>query len=161
MIDIAFQTEHASWKKTLRHSRAQLTRALQTTFNALELPKRKFSVAVSLTSDAEMQQLNNQYRQKNKPTNVLSFPMIDDFSVLGKIPKAIDIELGDIVLAYETTAREALEQDKTLQDHVSHLLVHGLLHLFGYDHMSKKDAREMEELEIRILAELGIADPYL
>lgn len=134
------------------------TKALKLTADALVLPKMKFAVAVNFTGDEEIKQLNSDFRHKDKATNVLSFPMIDDFSELEKMP--FPHELGDIVLAYETIHREALQQGKTPRDHTIHLLVHGMLHLFGYDHMNKKEEREMEALEIDILAKLKIANPY-
>ena len=158
MLEISLQTDHPQWKKILQKSRKDFTRALQVTFDALDVPKKDFTVAVSFISDAEMQSLNAQYRNKDKPTNVLSFPMIEDFADLDQWPGPA--ELGDIVIAYETTSNEAELEDKTIQDHTTHLLVHGLLHLFGYDHMNKKDQKEMEEFEIEILVGLGIADPY-
>ena len=159
MLDISFLSNYTPWKKILTSSRKDFKIALEAAFDALDLPKKEFSVAVSFIGDAEIQQLNAQYRHKDKATNVLSFPMIDDFSDLKKMPTPII--LGDIVIAYETVLREAQQEDKSLKDHVSHLLIHGLLHLFGYDHMNKKDAKEMEDLEIQILAEIGISNPYL
>lgn len=158
MLQIEFHINDPRWKKILTKSRAGFTRALEQTFNSLVLPKRDFAVAVTLMNDAEIQELNAQFRHKDKPTNVLSFPMMDDFANFPKFPGPL--ELGDIVLAYETIEREAAMEDKTFHDHVSHLLVHGLLHLFGYDHMTKKDEAEMEGLEIVILEEIGIANPY-
>nr|WP_305790477.1 rRNA maturation RNase YbeY [Candidatus Phycosocius bacilliformis] len=115
------------------------------------------SVAVLLTDDARVQALNAQWRQQDKPTNVLSFPAAESLS---DISLAGEIGLGDIALAYETCAREAAEQGKSLKHHATHLLVHGLLHLLGYDHEADDDAAEMEGLEREILASLGIADPY-
>lgn len=161
-LSISFYPKSAKWKKLLTSFRPLFDRTLQACFDALELPGRDFAVAVSLVSDAEIQAMNAQYRAKDKPTNVLSFPMIDDFSVLDKQPAipGMLIELGDIVLAFETIAREAEMEGKSVSDHVAHLLVHGMLHLFGYDHMTAKDAKEMEGLEIAILESLGIADPY-
>lgn len=105
-------------------------------------------VSILLTDDAAVQTLNRNYRGKDKPTNVLSFPQDDD------------VMLGDIAMAYETLAREALEQDKTFQDHFTHLLVHSVLHLLGYDHEEKHDQKEMEKQEIDILHGLGISNPY-
>lgn len=158
-FDISFQIADPAWKKTVQKNTALFKRALNATYDALELPQKDFSVAVSFIDDAEIQELNAQYRAKNKPTNVLSFPMIDDFSDLGNFPGTL--ELGDIVMAFGTIDKEAYEQHKSIADHTAHLLVHGLLHLFGYDHMTKKEEREMEGLEIQILADLGIANPYL
>jgi probable rRNA maturation factor len=111
------------------------------------------SFALLMTSDAVVQGLNAQWRHKDQPTNVLSFPAPETVHALEKT-------LGDVALAYETCAREAQEQGKNLKDHATHLLVHGLLHLLGYDHEAEDDAAEMEGLEREILASLGIADPY-
>ncbi len=115
---------------------------------------RKTELSLVLADDAFVQKLNAQYRDKNRPTNVLSFPQDNE----GDCPT--DFCLGDLVLAYETIMREAKEQNKSFADHLTHLLVHGVLHLLGYDHQKKEKAEEMEALEITILSKMGIADPY-
>ena len=112
----------------------------------------KVSVAVVLTNDAEVQTLNRDYRKKNKPTNVLSFP---DGSV-----EEGGRQLGDIILAYETIAREAAEQKKPIKAHLTHLTLHGVLHLLGFDHETEKEAEAMESIEISVLKRMGIANPY-
>jgi probable rRNA maturation factor len=110
---------------------------------------RKRSLTVALADDRRVRALNAQHRNKDKPTNVLSYPSGER------------VFLGDIVLARQTVWREAKSQGKTPADHLSHLVVHGTLHLMGYDHeTSEADAERMEALERRILAKLGIADPY-
>jgi probable rRNA maturation factor len=111
-------------------------------------------VGVTLTDDAVMAELNGRWRNKAKATNVLSFP-----SPPPPVPGTPRF-LGDIVLAFETIEREAREEDKAFEAHLSHLTVHGLLHLLGFDHEEDDDAEAMEALETRILAGLGIADPY-
>ncbi|MBU3732040.1 MAG: rRNA maturation RNase YbeY [Beijerinckiaceae bacterium] len=111
-------------------------------------------VALLLVDDMRMRSINKQWREKDKPTNVLSFPAVP----VSKIAHAPF--LGDIVLACETVEREAADEDKTFDDHAAHLVVHGFLHLIGHDHMNDEEAELMEGLETRILAELGIADPY-
>lgn len=113
---------------------------------------RKATVTVLLASDAEVKALNAQYRGKNKPTNVLSFP---DGTLSGGTK-----HLGDIAMAFETIAREAAAQGKALKHHISHLSVHGVLHLLGHDHEAAADAKAMEALEIAILTRMGIANPY-
>ena len=113
-------------------------------------------VSVKLTDDAEVQSLNARYRGQNKPTNVLSFPADMD----GPHPPDSPVFLGDIVLAYETLLREADETGKNPTDHLTHLVIHGLLHLMGYDHEQDVDAHRMEGLETRILKDLDIPDPY-
>ncbi len=118
-------------------------------------------LSVKLSDDAEVQQLNAAYRGKDKPTNVLSFPMIQT-DLLGSLAGTDDGEvlLGDIILARETCLREAEERRISLADHATHLIIHGTLHLIGYDHESDAEAEDMEALEIRALETLGLADPY-
>jgi len=110
-------------------------------------------LSVVLTDDTEQRELNREWRGKDKPTNVLSFPQIEPFGTVTGI-------LGDIVLARETLEREAAELGKPFADHFTHLIVHGFLHLLGYDHEVDTEALRMEGLETRILAALGIDDPY-
>ncbi|KTE28935.1 MULTISPECIES: rRNA maturation RNase YbeY [unclassified Sphingopyxis] len=118
-------------------------------------------VAVRLTDDAEVQTLNRDFRGKDKPTNVLSFPQVQH-DLLEGLTNGDDGEilLGDIVLARETCAREAEEKGISLADHATHLIVHGALHLVGYDHMDDASAHAMEALEVKALASLGLANPY-
>jgi len=111
-------------------------------------------LCVHLADDAHVRELNARWRGLDKPTNVLSFPAVDP-AHLGRARL-----LGDIVLAYETVAREAEEEGKPLADHYRHLIVHGFLHLLGFDHEVDADAEAMEAMESRILARLGVADPY-
>lgn len=117
-------------------------------------------ISVLFTSDAAIQILNRDYRGKDKPTNVLSFAQNEDcddplFSIPGE-PKHI----GDIILAYETIHREAEEQNKSLENHLSHMIIHGTLHLLGYDHEDDEEANIMQDLEIKILSGQGIKNPY-
>ena len=124
---------------------------------ALKQSKAKIAgiaeLSIVLMDDAEQQVLNREWRNMDKPTNVLSFPQIEPFGpVLGI--------LGDITLARETLEREAAEQGVSFTDHFTHLVVHGFLHILGYDHIDEADALEMEGLETRILATLGVPDPY-
>ena len=116
------------------------------------LPAASGEVSVVLTDDAAMQKLNREWRGLDKPTNVLSFPAAPG--------AAAPTLLGDIVIAYETVAREAAAEGKLFADHVAHLAVHGFLHLLGYDHDSDARAEEMERLETRILARLDVPDPH-
>ena len=128
--------------------------AFSTAMEVLELDER-FNVSLLFTDDAAVQVLNRDWRGKDKPTNVLSFPA-------GDSPVESEIEfLGDIALALETIGQEAAEEGKIFEHHTTHLLVHGFLHLCGYDHETgEDDAEEMETLERAILARLAIADPY-
>ena len=118
-------------------------------------------IAIRLTDDAEVHALNRDFRGKDKPTNVLSFPQVQP-DLLETLANSDDGEilLGDIVLARETCAREAAEKGISLADHATHLIVHGTLHLVGYDHMDDVAAAAMEALEVKALASLGIANPY-
>jgi probable rRNA maturation factor len=116
------------------------------------LPHGTYQVTIVLTDDAEMRDLNRNWRGKDAPTNVLSFPAGETFTG----PRF----LGDIVLAYETTWNEAREKEIALQDHVSHLVIHGMLHLLGFGHAEDAEAERMEDLERTALDSLGIADPY-
>ncbi|RMF12527.1 MAG: rRNA maturation RNase YbeY, partial [Alphaproteobacteria bacterium] len=126
-------------------------------------------VSVLLTDDAQVRDLNCRYRGKDSATNVLSFPALDEAAraalrrggrvATGPIPGPM--LLGDLALAFETLSREAQIAAKPLEDHFCHLVVHGFLHLVGYDHESDDEAEVMEALERRVLARLGIPDPYL
>jgi probable rRNA maturation factor len=119
-------------------------------------------ISIRLTSDEEVHQLNAQYRQKDKPTNVLSFPMVqpDLIATVSQNSDDGELLLGDIVMAHGVCAREAMEKGVDVAEHAMHLLVHGTLHLLGYDHMGDEEAESMEEIERQALASLGIADPY-
>ncbi len=114
----------------------------------------KVALTLRIVSEAESQQLNHDYRKKNKPTNVLSFPFeaAPDFSTP---------YLGDVVICAKVVQKEAQEQGKKLNHHWAHMVVHGCLHLLGYDHIKSRDAEEMETLEREVLAALNIPDPYL
>ena len=115
--------------------------------------QQEFELTIRLVDIEESQLLNNQYRQKDKPTNVLSFPF--------EVPDGIELNLlGDLVVCVQVVEQEAKEQGKILFDHWAHMIIHGCLHLLGYDHINDTDAEEMEALEIKILAELSINNPY-
>jgi probable rRNA maturation factor len=128
---------------------------------APELANPRLSASLLLTSDAEVHALNSEWRERDQPTNVLSFPMLERADLLALAAEGPPELLGDVALAHETCAREAGEKGVPLQDHAAHLIVHGLLHLAGYDHeISAADAEAMEALETKALAMMGIADPY-
>ncbi|WP_073973687.1 rRNA maturation RNase YbeY [Erythrobacter donghaensis] len=125
------------------------------------LANPRLAVSLLFTSDAEVHTLNREWRGRDKPTNVLSFPMLAPGELAALAPDGPPAMLGDIALAHETCAREAADKGVTLEAHAAHLIVHGLLHLAGHDHVdSDEQAEAMEALETRILAKLGIADPY-
>lgn len=122
---------------------------------ALKNHKQQGEICIRLVDEAEMQQLNHQYRDKNKPTNILSFPM--------SVPEELELEsdlLGDLVICVPALRSESEEQKKDLEAHWAHIIVHGVLHLIGYDHIDDKDAVIMQDLEIKYLNQLGYADPY-
>jgi len=126
---------------------------------AEEPPQRRpAEVSVLLTDDGHIRELNRIWRGQDKATNVLSFPAQDDD--LPPPPAGEPVLLGDVALAFETVEREALQEGKPLPDHVAHLLVHGVLHLLGYDHEDPAEAVAMERREALILAGLGVPDPY-
>ena len=128
---------------------------------APELAKKRLLVSVLFTSDSEVHSLNREWRNRDKPTNVLSFPMLERDLLLALEAEGPPEMLGDVALAYATCAREAEEKGVTLDNHAAHLIIHGLLHLAGYDHVhSDAEAEAMEALEIAALAKMGIADPY-
>ncbi len=120
---------------------------------ALAGHRQSAELTIRIVDRAESQSLNRDYRGKDKPTNVLSFPF--------EAPEGIEIDLlGDLVICAPVVCAEAAEQKKSLHDHWAHMVIHGMLHLLGYDHISDDEAEQMESLETRLLAGLGIADPY-
>ena len=163
MLDVAVAHEapwpDGDWEELAAKAvRAGLER---TPYSKLAELDAAVEISVRLTSDAEIHTLNKQYRQKDKPTNVLSFPMVQP-DLLPTLANSDDGEilLGDIALAHETCAREAEERGVTLEAHAAHLIVHGTLHLLGHDHMNDAEAEAMEAIERDAMASLGLHDPY-
>jgi probable rRNA maturation factor len=143
------------WQDLAQHAAAAAARM------APELANPRLSVSLLFTSDAEIHALNREWRGKDKPTNVLSFPMLERDDLLTLAADGPPELLGDIALAAETCAREAEGKGVTLEAHAAHLVVHGFFHLAGHDHeVSREAAEAMEALEIKALALLDIADPY-
>ena len=150
-LDIDLRIESGAWPEALE-AIAQRAVALALSRADVEI-QGALEIALLLTGDAEQQVINRDWRGIDKPTNVLSFPQGDPFDpLLGPI--------GDLSFASETVQREAADLGKPFAEHFTHLLVHGTLHLVGYDHETEAEALVMEGLETEILAELGIADPY-
>lgn len=148
---------------SLLAERAVRAAVAQTPHSRLAAGGGPVEVSVRLTGDAEVRALNRAYRGKDRATNVLSFPMMAPAQLAAATPgdPRCELLLGDVVLAYETCAGEAAERGIATADHAAHLLVHGALHLLGYDHETGDEAaEEMEAAERRALATLGIADPY-
>ena len=144
--DITIITRTNKWKGL----RPTVLRAAQGILKAQKIGKA--SLTIVLSHDKELHDLNKTFRGKDKPTNVLSFPNREFIGGAG--------ELGDVILSYETLIKEAKEQEKMMKDHLTHLTIHGVLHLLGYDHENARDAKRMEAIEITTLARMGIANPY-
>lgn len=165
MLDVALINEGNEWPTGVDWEKLALdavTAAIQHSPNANYLTQSTlYEIAVKLTDDKEVQALNRDYREKDKPTNVLSFPMVQS-DLLEAMANTDDGEvlLGDIVLAAGVCIGEAAEKGISVSDHAAHLIVHGTFHLLGYDHMETVDAEAMEALEIRTLASMGLGDPY-
>ena len=132
----------------------------QSAFPQIATGSRKIELSVRLTGDETVRLLNAEWRGKDKPTNVLSFPLAQPEELEHSSSPGPELMLGDIVLAHGVCSREATEKKISIERHASHLLVHGTLHLLGYDHQKDDEAVEMENRETRALALLGIADPY-
>ncbi len=160
--------EDERWEEALAGARGWADRVFATALDYLQMHDlceeigfvKPISINLALSNDAEVQRLNAEFRGKDKPTNVLSFANVDDDEFWDSLELTEVVELGDIIIALETLEREAEEKNISLGNHFAHLLVHGILHLFGYDHMVDEEAEEMEAIEVQVLAQLGIADPY-
>ena len=165
MIEIAL-TREDPWPETdwdalaARAARAAIERTPQ---GELISTPALVEISVRLASDEEVHGLTRQYRGKDKPTNVLSFPMVqrDLLATVSQNSDDGEVLLGDIVLAHGVCTAEAAERGISVEDHATHLMVHGVLHLLGYDHLEDDEADAMEEIERQALRSLGIADPYL
>jgi len=165
MIEVAVQ-QQPGWSTTVDWEELGL-RAVEAALAVSpfgEMVSASFTAEISirLTDDGEVQTLNAAYRQKDKPTNVLSFPMVQD-DLLEVLDNCDDGEvlLGDIILARGVCEREAADKGVATEVHATHLIVHGTLHLLGYDHMVDEEAEAMEDMERAALATLGIDDPYV
>ena len=160
---VHIETQTKSWAK-VKGLEKRLQAAAELTLAALPATlapaAAKAQATLLLTTDAAVQKLNKEFRGKDKATNVLSFPQFDRKD-LAKAARCIgDIYVGDIAVAYGTVVKEAKAEGKSELDHLTHLLIHGLLHLFGYDHDTNSKASQMERLEKQIMATLGLPDPY-
>jgi len=155
-LEIDIDISAPAWREAVEELEALSREVLEAVQREAGLGERAAEISLVFADDAFVQNLNKTYRDKNTPTNVLSFPAGGDQPQPDGQP---DI-LGDVVLGYETCAREAGQDGKALADHTRHLIAHGTLHLLGHDHEEEEDAAIMEALEIRILAALGVADPY-
>lgn len=193
-VEIALSIEDERWEASVADVEMLCERSARSALAAAHaqdpdwLPEGPVEMSVILADDDTVQELNKNYRGKDKPTNVLSFALYadggdeegedegfeneeQDEEEFGDEPDDGDVEflspeapvpviLGDVILAFETVEREAREQRKAFADHLAHLVTHGVLHLLGYDHIEDSEAEQMERLETHILSGLGIADPY-
>ena len=165
MLDLVLETD-PEWESSSTDWAAMADRAVRAAVTASAFPQlfegsRPVELSMTLGTDVAVHALNQQWRGKDKPTNVLSFPMADADELDNDSAHAMPLMLGDIILARGVCAREADEKGIALEAHAQHLMVHGTLHLLGYDHMEDEDAEAMESLERTALASIGIADPYL
>jgi probable rRNA maturation factor len=163
MLEIAFDADEEwdssrRWEPLVR--KAAEAAIAESAFPDLMDSDRAIEMSVTLTGDEEVQALNAKWRGKDKPTNVLSFPMADDLDFARSNVAGPELLLGDIILAHGVCAAEAAEKGVPFEQHATHLLVHGTLHLLGYDHQEDAQASDMEAREVKALARLGIANPY-
>jgi len=163
MLEIAIDSDEDwdssnGWEALVR--RAAEAAVAESAFPQLASSERLVELSVRLTSDAEVQALNGQWRGKDRPTNVLSFPMVEAEDLSGANVAGPELLLGDIVLARGVCMAEAADKGVGVEDHAAHLIVHGTLHLLGYDHHEDSEATDMEAREVRALRRIGIADPY-
>ncbi|MEA3067794.1 MAG: putative rRNA maturation factor [Sphingomonadales bacterium] len=163
MLEIALDADEewdssCSWDALVR--RAAEAALAESAFPQLALSERPIELSVRLTGDDEVRALNAKWRGKDKPTNVLSFPMLEIDDLRGATVAGPELLLGDIILARGVCAAEAADKNVPVEQHATHLIVHGTLHLLGYDHHDEDEAADMEAREIRALGRLGIANPY-
>jgi len=163
MLEIALEADEEwdssrSWEQLVRN--AAEAAIAESAFPQLAAGSRSVEISVLLTGDEKVRDLNAEYRAKHKPTNVLSFPMADRDDLNGATIDGPELLLGDIIVARGVCEAEAADKGISVEDHAAHLLVHGTLHLLGYDHHGDSEAEDMEAREVRALARLGISDPY-
>lgn len=163
MLEIALDADDdwdssTGWEQLVR--RAAEAAIAESAFPQLSTSGRTVEISVRLTDDEQVRALNAQWRCKDNPTNVLSFPMASDVELSAANVAGPELLLGDIILAHGVCAKEAKEKGVDVAHHASHLVVHGTLHLLGYDHHDDDEAADMEAREVRALDALGIANPY-
>lgn len=163
MLEIALDTDEewdssSSWLPLVR--RAAEAAIAESAYPDLAESDRPVEISVTLTGDEQVRALNAKWRGKDKPTNVLSFPMADERDLRRANIAGAELLLGDILLAHGVCESEASDKGISIQDHAAHLVVHGTLHLLGYDHHDERDAADMEAREVRALARIGLSNPY-
>jgi probable rRNA maturation factor len=167
MIEIDVSISDPAWEDSCDDCEAIVTKAIEAVFQHSPVAKKLIAenilpeVSVVLANDDLVHTLNRDYRDKDKTTNILSFAMLDTDDGWQSPKHAGPCALGDLILAYETVKREAEEEKKTFNSHLTHLVIHGTLHLLGYDHIQDDDAEIMETLEIQILSGFNIGNPYI
>jgi probable rRNA maturation factor len=163
ILEIALETDEEwdssrSWEPLVR--KATEAAIAESAFPDLSRATRPVELSVRLSNDDEVRSLNAHWRGKDTATNVLSFPMSESYELDAADEDGPSLMLGDIVLAHGVCEAEAASNGVSVEDHAAHLVVHGTLHLLGYDHQSDGDAADMEAREVRALARIGISDPY-
>ncbi len=156
---ITIEKKSSLWEEYFLETQHTLFTAIDIGLKHFPLYKEKGELSIVLADNLFIQQLNHEYRHKNKPTNVLSFPM-EDLKKGTFLPAVPLLLLGDMVFAFETIWKESQEKKVSFQDHVFHLCIHSFLHLLGFDHETETDAEEMESLEVKLLRQYGIQNPY-
>ena len=167
-IDLQIITEEPLWKKAIPDMKEVAEKVKNATFSYVDLHEniallqssKPIKINLCLSNDEHVRQLNRDFRNKDKPTNVLSFANIDFAEFDMQNAPFAEVELGDIIIAYETMFKEAETENITLRAHFCHLLAHGFLHILGFDHVTDEEAEYMEHFEKEILKDIGVADPY-
>jgi probable rRNA maturation factor len=167
-IDVAIKSKKWLEEKNIDNFIIKICKTLIPLTDLKKILSKSFDLelTVLLVSDRQIKKINSQFRGQNKPTNVLSFPSLDENLIRKSgLKKAIGsfdyLLLGDVIISYETVKKESLAQRKEFHDHLSHLILHSILHLIGHDHQEEKMAIKMESLEIKILKKLGLPNPYI
>ena len=163
MLEIALDSDEewdssSAWLPLVR--KAAEAAVAESAYPDLNEAERPVEISVTLTGNEQVRALNAKWRGKDKPTNVLSFPMADERDLSRANVAGPELLLGDIILAHGICETEAADKGVSFEQHATHLLVHGTLHLLGYDHHQESEAADMEAREVRALARLGIANPY-
>jgi len=168
--NILISEESTEWNN-IKNAEALICTAILSAYKEAKKPEEllqiETEISLTLTDNRDIQLINKEYRGIDKATNVLSFPQLElkngvliDENEFITPPSGNPVMLGDIIMAYEIIIKEAKEQEKTIESHLTHLAIHGLLHLLGYDHIDNKEAAEMEQLEVNIMNHLGYNSPY-
>ncbi len=163
-IDIDLLIKDKTWKNQKDINKELMVNVFDRVLNYLKIPmcNNTIEISITLTDDKHIRVLNKNYRHKDKPTNVLTFSLYEKKSnIISDIKKLPCMSLGDIIFSFDTIEKESEEQEKTFKDHFIHMLVHSYLHLFGYDHIKPDEQFQMETMEIDILRNMNIENPYI